>query len=96
MAAQHKVLATADGPDTAAFATVHREFLDLAFRRLRLSESASAADVERAVSLIDSGALDTAIARASPPAEPLVASEPFADAQPFSYEGWKARHGVKG
>jgi hypothetical protein len=42
-------------------AILQQEFLDLAFRRLRLGHTPTANEIERAVSVIDSGQLDAMI-----------------------------------
>lgn len=82
-------------------ATESRRVLDLmlVFNRqvdVRHCHPDSASDVEQAMRLIDSGQLDGAIERASPPGDPACPSgEQYADVKPFSYEAWKRRHNVE-
>jgi hypothetical protein len=70
---------------------VQRDFIDLAFRRVRLNHAPSPAEIEGAMHLIDSGALDGMLESGSPPVQPAGA-ERYADIQPFDHEAWKRRH----
>lgn len=91
MVMQERGLAAAIG----ATDVVVQRAVELAFGRLRLDRSATADQVEEVVRLVDSGALDTALERNEPAIGSAAAPRRYAEVKPFSYEGWKQRHGVK-
>lgn len=74
--------------------TVQHAFVDLAFRRLRLSHAATPDEIERTMRVLDSGRLDALMDDMVPMSEPA-APERYADVKPFDHEAWKARHASK-
>jgi hypothetical protein len=73
---------------------VQRDFIHLAFRRLRLGHAPTPAEIEGAMRLIDSGALDGMLESGSPPVQ-SAGVERYADIHPFDHEVWKRRHDAK-
>lgn len=86
--------ATTDVSAANAEEVLRREFVDLAFNRLRLDRTVSPNEVERAMRLIDSGAMDGLIHDSAPVEQPPSNGEMYIDVKPFSYIEWKKRHGV--
>lgn len=73
---------------------LRREFVDLAFNRLRLDRRITPDQVERAMGAIDSGALDGFIQSVAPADHRRSNTEMYVDVKPFTYSEWKKRHGV--
>ena len=69
---------------------VPNDFVDLAFRRLRLGYAPMAYEIENAVSALDSGQLDEMLQRMAPQLPP-VDPELYVDVKPFDHNEWKAR-----
>lgn len=65
------------------------------FNKLRLGRNPTADQIEDAVRLLDSGALDEILQRAAPPVDRAVVPQRYADIKPFSHDDWKRRHRVK-
>jgi len=85
-------------PDISAFEAeevFRRDFVDLAFSRLRLNRPISPDQVESAMRLIDSGVMDGFIERVVPPEQPHSTVGMYVNVKPFSYAEWKKRHGVE-
>lgn len=95
MGMQQRQLAVPAGLAPEELATVQREFVHLAFQRLRVDRAVTADEVEEAVRRLDAGELDDMIAAAAPQQEAPAAPERYADLKPFDYRAWRARHGVK-
>lgn len=86
-----RLLGYVDGRFRSQESAVHREFVDLAFRRLRLGYVPTANEIENAMIVIDSGQLDEMLQQQAPqlqPADP----ELYADVKPFDHNAWKDRH----
>jgi len=66
----------------------------LAFGRPKLDWPASMESNTQIVSLLDSGALDTAIDRCSPAPDSGRSPRRYVDSTEFSHEDWMKRHGL--
>ncbi len=86
--------ASTDASRAQAEEIVRREFVDLAFNRLRVDLPISPNKVEKAMRLIDSGAMDAFIERVVPAESPHPTVEMYVDVKTFSHTAWKKRHGV--